>query len=507
MTDFRVDARLVQRAVVTLAAVGAYRLVQQVVTVPGFDHSVMAEFFGGSQGPPGLPGVALDLILPNYIAASVMVLLLSAVVPFLKRLREGGAEEQKRLQRIIIVLTLFQTAASALQTAYYLEEIHGPVFAPLEGIHGPLPTLPAIPDPGWGFRAGVVLTLAAAAMLVLWLAHLVTARGLGNGVVLLLASDILAQWPAAVQAQWDALRNVPDPLHQGLRAPLFILAVLVLAVILVMAQRRVELERISGTGTHSGPAPALPLRINPVGVLPLMLAQGWLHFGIFSLSPGPLLNHTPVSGIAFCLLVALLAYLYAAVTFHPRDAVERLQRYGFRLREAASPEDAARRLRATLNRVMVPGIVGICVLGLAPWIAANWMDIPPAGTLFGLEWLVLAAVGLHLVEQARSRQAGAGADQVVVLAAETRFELDLAADILRRQGIPSRPLDNRVISATGTFAFWEVSRPRWPSWTIYRHLGGGDAVLLVDRADAERARNALGENGLLEMATAANRRR
>ena len=483
MTEFRVDARLIQRALVTLAAVGAYRLVQQVVTVPGFDRSVVAEFFRGSQVPPGLPGVALDFILPNYIGTSVMVLLLSAVVPILRRLREGGAPEQTRLQCIIVGLTLILTAAHALQTAFFLE-----------GIHGPVSLLPAVPDPGWVFRAGVVLTLAAAAVLVLWLAHLVTARGLGNGVVLLLASDILAQWPAAVQAQWDALKNFPDPLHQGIRIPLFILAVLVLAVILVTAQRKIELERILCPGADNGPALALPLRINPVGVLPLMLAQGWLHFGTFSLSPGPLLNPTPVSVMELCLLVALLSYLYAAVTFHPRDAVDRLQRYGFRLRGTDSPEDAARRLRSTLNRIMVPGIVGICALGLAPWIAADWMDVSPAGTLFGLEWLVLAAVGLHLVEQARSGPAGA--DQVAVMAAETRFELDLAADILRREGIASRPLDNRVISATGTFAFWEVSRPRWPSWTIYRHLGGGGAFLQVGRVDFERARRLLSENGL-----------
>ena len=497
MTGFPVDARLVQRAVVTLAAVGAYRLVQQVVTVPGFDHSVMAEFFGGSQVPPGLPeGVIVHIsslagaesgtiTIGVYIAASALVLLLSAVLPSLKRLREGGSAEQTRLQCIIVGLTLFLTAAHSLQTSFFLE-----------GIHGPVSLLPAVPDPGWAFRAGVVLTLAAAAMLVLWLAHLVTVRGLGNGVVLLLASDILAQWPVAVQAQWDALRTVPDPLYQGLRIPLFILAMLVLAVILVTAQRKVELERISGTGTHRGPALALPLRINHAGTMPAWGAQGLLGYGSFAFSTNYVHDLSPVSGIAFCLLVALLAYLYAAVTFHPRDAVERLQRYGFRLRETASPEDAAHRLRATLNRAMVPGIVGICALGLAPWVAVSWLDIPPAGTLFGLEWLVLAAVGLHLVEQARSRQAGTGADQVVVMAAETRFELDLAADILRREGIASRPLDNRVISATGTFAFWEVSRPRWPSWTIYRHLGGGDAVLLVDPGDSERARRVLGENGL-----------
>ena len=487
MTDFRVDARFVQRAVVTLAAVGAYRLVQQVVTVPGIDRSVVAEFFGGSQVPTGLPGVALDLILPNYIGTSVMVLLLSAVVPYLRRLREGGAPEQTRLQCIIVAVTLCLSAAHALQTAFFLE-----------GIHGPVSTLPAVPDPGWAFRAGVVLTLTAAAMLVLWLAHLVTARGLGNGIVLLLVSDILAQLPFAFQAQWSALRGVPDPLHQGLRVSLFILAVLVLAVILVTAQRKVELQRIACTGADSGQALALPLRINPVGVLPVMLTQGWLHFGAFALSPGPLLDLSPFSGIAFCLLVALLSYLYAAVTFHPRDVVERLQRCGFRLREASSPEDAARRLRATLHRVMVPGIVGLCALGLAPWIAVTGLGIHThLGSLFGMGWLVITAAGLHLVEQARTSNAGPEADQVAVMAAETRFELDLAADVLRGAGIASRPRDNRVISATGTLAFWEASRPRWPSWTIYRHLGGGDAVLLVDQADAGKAREVLRQAGCL----------
>ena len=498
MTDFRIDAKLVQRTLVTLAAVGAYRLVQQIVTVPGFDQSVTAEFFGDSPEPTGLPegGGARFVSLPTvasgtmtigtYIGASAIVLFFSGFVPFLKRLREGGAATQTRLQGIIVAVTLFLAAAQALQTAFFLE-----------GIHGTVSSLPAVPDPGWTFRAGVVLTLAAAALLVLWLAHLVTARGLGNGVVLLLAADILVQWPAALQAQWDALRTVPDPLHQGLRVPLFILAVLILAVILVTARRKVELERIPGTGADSGPAPALPLRINPVGTMPVLGAQSLLSFGTLAFSANYMHDLSPVSGIAFCLLVALHAYLTAAITFHPGEAVERLRRYGFRLREASSPEDAARHLRSTLHRVMVPGILGLCALGFTPWIAVSGLGLHlQLGSLFGIELLVLAAVGLHLVAQARSSRALAGGDQVAVLAAETRFELGLAADVLRRAGIASQPRDNRVISATGTLAFWEVSRPRWPSLTIYRHLGGGDAVLLVDSAQSERASQVLRERGL-----------
>ena len=83
-----------------------------------------------------------------------------------------------------------------------------------------------------------------------------------------------------------------------------------------------------------------------------------------------------------------------------------------------------------------------------------------------------------------------------MLVAETRFELDLAADVLRRAGIDSRIRDDRVIAATGTLALWEASRPRWPSLTVYPHLGGGQALLFVDAAEAGAAEGVLRERGL-----------
>ena len=485
-------AGLLRPAAVTLLAAGLYRLLQQLVTAPGLDLSVLAEFYGGSGGPPGLPAggsvehsvlwmphaVSGTAAIGTYVSASVLVVLLSGVIPSLRRLREAGVSNQAGFQWVIAATTALLAAAHGLGAALYLE-----------GIDGPISGLPAVPAPGWAFRAGTMLTLAAAALLILWLARQVTARGLGNGVVVLLAADILGRWYAAAPAQWRAWEAAVDPVHQGVRAALFLLALLLLAIVLLTARRLMPLERTSG---EAAAAPSLPLRINPCGALPVVAAPVWLFTG-FDLAADPSLVAV---AIATCLLVALAAHLYAVEVYHPRDAVERLGRLGFRLAEAASPEDAVHRLSSAVQRVMVPGTLGLCVVALAPWIAGSGLDLPPGWSgMCGLDALVLAAAGLHLRQQIRSRRSLAGREVAPVLVAETRFELDLAADVLRRAGIDSRVRDDRAIAATGTLALWEVSRPRWPILTVYPHLAGGQAVLLVDAAEAEAAEGVLRECG------------
>ena len=197
-------AGLIRAAAVTLLAAGFYRLLQQLLTVPGLDLSVLAEFDVGRGGPPGLPGGPAQLVTPwmphavsgtaaigTYVSASVLVLLLSGPIPSLRRLREAGVSSQAGFQRVIAATTALLAAAHGFGTAVYLE-----------GIHGPLSGLPAVPAPGWAFRAGAMLTLSAAALLILWLARQVTARGLGNGVVVLLAADILGRWYTAAPGQW-----------------------------------------------------------------------------------------------------------------------------------------------------------------------------------------------------------------------------------------------------------------------------------------------------------------
>ena len=144
-------AGLLRAAAVTLLAAGVYRLLQQLITVPGLDLSVLAEFYAGSGVPPGLPaGVPVELVSPwmphavsgtaaigTYVSASVLVVLLSGPIPFLRRLREAGPTSQAGFQWVIAAATALLAAAHGFGTALYLEEASGPVSG-----------LPAVAAPG-----------------------------------------------------------------------------------------------------------------------------------------------------------------------------------------------------------------------------------------------------------------------------------------------------------------------------------------------------------------------
>lgn len=495
---------LLRRSAITLAAVAAYRFGLQVITVPGLDERVLAEFFGGgaSRMPHGggvhivgplttaAPGV---MAVGTYVSASILVLLASGFVPFLKRLREGCAAERIRFDFIIIATTAALAAVQGWGTAQFLESIRGPSSG-----------VPLVADPGWGFRLTTVLTLAAAALLVVWLVHVISARGLGNGVAVLLVAEILAEGWVAAPAQWRSWAGAVDPVHQVLRAAVLVLPLLLLAVVLVRARREVPLE-CAGDGDSSGvetPKP-LPLRVNPVGALPLLVAEAWLYTVVAQggssvpASP-PALTDFVGRGLAFAMFVALLSYACVAITFDPRDAVGRAAGYGLRLVDAAEPGDAARQLRRTLYRAMIPGVLGLWILGMAPWIAQHGLGLTIGFShLCGPPLLVLAAVALDLAAQSRHRRDLGRGDWVVALHTETRFELELAADVLRREGITSVPQANLVIPATGTMAFWEICRPALPSLTVHRRLGGGVAALLVPVESAAAAKRALVELGVV----------
>ena len=134
MTGIRIDRGVAKAAAVTLAAAGFYRLLQQLVTFPGLDLSVLAEWFPGSGAPPGLPeggsvqlaalwiphAVSGTAAIGTYVSASVLVLLLSGVLPFLRRLRESGVSNQAGFQWVIAAATALLAAAHGLGTALYL---------------------------------------------------------------------------------------------------------------------------------------------------------------------------------------------------------------------------------------------------------------------------------------------------------------------------------------------------------------------------------------------------
>ena len=356
----------------------------------------------------------------------------------------------------------------------------------------PLPGCPRSRLPGGPSARGTMLTFSAAALLILWLARQVTSRGLGNGVVVLLVTDILGRWYTAAPAQWLDWSGAGDPLYQGLRAALFLLALLVLAVILLTARR----PRAPGTRRRrrgrgrsgSGPASADQSRRGPArdggpGVaLRRILSDrrslpGLRHRPLPARGAG----RPPVRGRGL-----------PSARHRRAPGATRVPRLGSRFPRRRCPPSARRAATGhgtRRSRTLRPGT------GAMDRRQRDW-----ASTRNGAS----CAVSTRSSSQPRactcgSRSAAGGPSPATRLQrcwlpkpgwSSTSPPTSCAAP-----ASDSRIRDDRVIAATGTLALWEASRPRWPSLTVYPHLGGGQALLLVDAAEAEAAEGVLRERG------------
>lgn len=175
---------------ITLIGIAAYRLVSHL-PLPGIDQTVLLEFFSGS--PSGLLAAGgftrasvLSLGIHPYLTATVIVLLLSGIMPRLRRLRDGGPELRPRMDRLIYALTAVICLAQAWSEV-------------LEGIRGPVTGQPLVPGSGLGFRLPALFTITAATMGLAWVMELMTRRGVGNGVALIIFADIASGLGPAIR--------------------------------------------------------------------------------------------------------------------------------------------------------------------------------------------------------------------------------------------------------------------------------------------------------------------
>ncbi|MFH1566400.1 MAG: hypothetical protein ABIL09_00255 [Gemmatimonadota bacterium] len=502
---------LTRRALVTLGAVAVYRLAL-LVPVPGVDAARLREFYPGTSAGEALThaqasGMAIGIVpaeaVTSYLGAAILVLLVSALVPPLRRWREGGPLDQLLFDRLIVALTL----AFALTRGWGLALF-------LEAVAGPRTGEPLVPVPGWGFRLTTTVSVAAGTLLVVWLAHAISRRGVGNGVAVLLVAELLAGLGVALHEEY---RAVADGLLPR-RCQLYGAGALVLAaaasVAANRAARRLRLVRASGAG-GSGARDrasdlAIRLRLNAVGVLPIRGAQTIIPAAATGLSylSAPLLGDAgrldfPPTGAAAAaatitigaVLVLVLSQVYAFITLDPRDAVRRAARMGYSVEGGASEQEAARLVRRTQRGLATANGVYLFGVALAPWALHQGLGVTPAVAAFcGTHMLVLVAVGLDVARQVRAEGAGGGG-RVPVWSAQTELEVQIGQRILAEAGVPSSLRLNRVVAASGTPSFWEVARPRWPGLTIHRSLGGGSAELLVPPAERDRAREILRARG------------
>jgi preprotein translocase subunit SecY len=399
----------------TLLVIALYRFGAHV-PVPGIDFSAVQELeesaqSGGVLGFLNLfSGGALTrfavfgLGIMPYITASIIVQLLMVVIPKFEEWREQGAVGQKKLTQVTRYMTLALALMQSTGLAFVFHE-GGQGF----NVSGDIDLIPTFTV---GRVALVVLSMTAGTVFVMWLGELITQRGIGQGMSILIFANVVSGMPAGGAAVRAEGGNVKFGIIIALT-----LALLVAIVFIEQGQRRIPVQfakRVVGRRMYGGQSTYIPLKVNQSGVIPIIFASSVLYFpvllsnvipweGVRSWVDDNLVQPTSVAYIAsYGVLIILFAYFYTAIAFDPRQQADVIRKQGGYIPGIRPGPPTERHLAGILNRITLPGSLFLAFIALLPSIfLAAWdiTDYPFAGTTL----LIAVGVALETMKQIDSQ--------------------------------------------------------------------------------------------------------
>ena len=406
---------LQKRILFTLLVLVIYRI-GTYVPVPGIDPAQFAATFEAQQqGVLGVfnmfSGGAVErmaifaLNVMPYISASIIMQLMAATVPSLERLKkEGGEAGRKQINQYSRYLTVVLAAAQAMAIAV--------------GMQTPDPTTNATIaiNPGPFFVATTVVTLVGGTMFLLWLGEQITARGVGNGVSLIIFAGIIAEMPRALfQAlQQGATGSLPGGVIIAMLVG--IIVVLTFVVFMERSQRRLLIQypkRQVGNKMTGGESSFLPLKLNTAGVIPAIFASSLLLLPAtiagFSAQSGPEWLRTVVALLGpgqplflgfYAFLIIFFTFFYTSIVFNPDDVADNLKKYGGFLPGIRPGKRTAEYLDYVLSRLTVIGAAYLTAVCLLPEILRAEYNIP--FYIGGTAILIVVSVTLDTIGQVQS---------------------------------------------------------------------------------------------------------
>ena len=382
-------SELKKRIWFTLAVLVVYRL-GTYIPIPGIDPDVLAEIFRQNQG--GILGMfdmfaggafgrmtifALN-VLP-YISASIIMQLLTTVSPHLEQLKKEGEAGRKKINQYTRYGTVLLAAVQSYGMAVGLENMAAGGAS-------------AVIEPGLFFRLSTVVTVTGGTIFLMWLGEQITARGIGNGISLIIFAGIVANLPAALATTLELGRT--GALSAGFIMLLLVMVIGVIAFIVFIerAQRRLSVQypkRQVGTRMFGGEASHLPLKLNTAGVIPPIFASSLLLLPItlasFSAQQGPgwLLDVTTLLGrgqplylAIYVGLIVFFCFFYTAVVFNPTDTADNLKKYGGFIPGIRPGRNTAEYLDYILTRLTTVGALYLAAVCLLPEILISNYAVP-----------------------------------------------------------------------------------------------------------------------------------
>ncbi len=402
---------LKRRILFTLGFLAIYR-VGCHVPIPGVDAKALAEFFQAQQsGILGFvsmfSGGALSrmtvfaLGIMPYISASIILQLMTAVVPTLEQLSKEGAAGRKKITQYTrygtIVLSIIQGAGIAIG---------------LQGTTSPSGA-PIVINPGGGFILFTVITLVAGTAFIMWLGEQITEKGIGNGISLIIFAGIVAALPAA-------LAQTASMVRAGIMQPYVVLVILVIAVSVIGAIifmengfRKVPVQyakRMVGRKTVGGSSTHIPLKINTAGVIPPIFASSiilfpatiaqvidhpWMQTVAASLNPG-----TIIYNVVFVGFIIFFCFFYTAIMFNPVDVADNMKKHGGFIPGIRPGKNTSDYLDKVLSRITFVGALYLSAVCVLPMFLIQELNIP--FYFGGTSLLIVVGVALDTLRQVES---------------------------------------------------------------------------------------------------------
>lgn len=404
---FRIP-ELKSRIFFTLALLAVFRIGAHIPT-PGIDGLELSKFLldrGGAlmgffdmfSGGALSRATIFALGIMPYISASIILQLLTVVIPHLARLAKEGESGRKKIIQYTRYGTVVISIVQSIGIAVGIESMNEGTF---------------VQNPGWSFRLMTMVTMTSGTAFLMWLGEQITERGIGNGISLIIFAGIVAGFPNAVISSVSLIRA--GELHILLMLVLIVMMVGVIGFIVFMerGQRKIPIQyakRVVGRKVYGGQNTHLPLKVNTAGVIPPIFASSiimfpatiagfiaipWVQTFATQLSPGSIL-YTMI----YVSMIFFFCYFYTSITFNPVDIADNLKKYGGFVPGIRPGQNTSDYIYHVLTRITFGGAVYLSLVCILPDILRGYFNVP--FYFGGTSILIVVGVGLDTMSQIES---------------------------------------------------------------------------------------------------------
>jgi preprotein translocase subunit SecY len=407
---------LKKKILFTLGIIALYRVGCYIPT-PGVNGAVLADYFQKLNSAGGgtifgmmnmFSGGAIEkmtvfgLGIMPYISASIILQLLTAVIPTLEKLAKEGQAGYHKINQYTRYATLGLSLIQSFFIALWLEQ---------QAFDG----MAVVGQPGWGFRFVTMFTLTSGTLLLMWLGEQIQERGIGNGISLIITAGIISAAPQAIRT----LALLLSPQSAGGAAQLqpltllimvfFLISVIISITLITQAQRKIPVQyarRIVGRRVYGGQSTYIPLKVDTSGVIAIIFAQSIILF------PATIASFIPSQGFQtfaamiqrggvwyysiYALLIVFFCYFYTAIVFNPVDVAENMKKHGGFIPGVRPGSQTAEYLEFVLERITLAGAIFICLIATMPDAIMASFKVPYLVASFFGGTGVLITVGVML---------------------------------------------------------------------------------------------------------------